>query len=113
MKFKLLTTRMMINELPERWHRQYSDLTNKNHLYAAQATKLQTIKNLSHMKASKEKVDKFIGNSSWTDIECCGCGDKVNKAVAFGPDHKKLCLVCLLEAAMVISQKEEDDGEDI
>lgn len=50
-----------------------------------------------------ERVTEIIGNKSWSYINCDGCGDYVERAIAIGEyESKSYCTTCIREAAAIM-----------
>lgn len=57
---------------------------------------------------SPAEVATVIGNDSWTEIRCDGCGESVGRAVEVGDERDYesatavLCVACVREAAALV-----------
>jgi hypothetical protein len=89
---RLITSRDLIRQLPERWKNQYDGphgnkywdtvlQGRKNNLTTAQIYNKLT--SLDLKTVSRAEVDEIIGNDSWTLIQCTECLKHVEKVVHF------------------------------
>lgn len=98
---KLLTERVLIREVAQRWAEQYADYRGRNRGdLQAIARKLAE---LDGETASAADVAAIIGNESWTRIDHCDeCGEtNPPAAVRLAEDTESsvdICLPCLRKA---------------
>jgi hypothetical protein len=101
----LITQRGLIRDVARSWHEHYGDKwdgfgEDKTEIY-------RKLLALDRESCSAGDVKAIIGNSSWTRIECNGCGVDVEIAVSVGqePDYESrtavLCRPCV-EAALAL-----------
>lgn len=103
----LITERDMIRSVAERWRGQYAgDLRGR---FGKTARQLDAL-DVEH--ASADDVATIIGNRSWTEVACDGCGDKATTAVQVGaePDYESstavLCPTCLRKAVALLPDED-------
>lgn len=96
---RLLTSRGLIRAVAERWREQYC---RTGTWYAEdKRTTYEGLSALDLDTASRDEVNRIIGNGSWTSIRCNGCNQAVETAVEVGdpPDYESatvtLCVDCV------------------
>ena len=101
----LITQRGLIRDVARRWHEQYGDKWDG---FGEDKTAIgRKLLALDVNTCSADDVKAIIGNSSWTETRCNGCGLYVDAAVSVGepPDYESstatLCRPCV-EAALAL-----------
>ena len=103
---KLITTRLLIQKVAERWEKQYPKGSchyedKKDILLKLQAIDANT--------ATADDVKNISGNSTWTSIACNECGKNVDAVVECGEpqDYESntayICKECLTKAVQLAS----------
>jgi hypothetical protein len=108
MQARLITARDLILSVAKRWYKAYQrtfrNVTdNKFAIY-------EGLRKLDLEACTREDVDAVIGNTSWTDISCDGCGERrLRIAVEVGEERDyesctaTLCASCVQEAVHVLA----------
>lgn len=110
---KLLTERVLIREVAQRWKEQYTGYAGRN------ADDMKAIgKKLAALNgdtATAADVEAIIGNDSWTRIDHCDeCGitnPPIVVRLADDTEHvADVCLPCLRNAVRLATTKQEEGG---
>ena len=99
---KLLTERMLIENVAARWRSQYGDVAHPWNQNVHDG-----LLKLDAKTATAADVHAIIGNYSWTRIKCDACKLEVLRAAVIesGDDETPdthICLTCCLDAAKLL-----------
>ena len=92
------------------WRKQYYDRNGREWLGLTYGSSRDIHKKLCALgpNPNVKRVDKIIGNKSWTHLDCSGCGTLVLKAVSFKPEYSDdetlLSESCVKAAAAVLKK---------
>ena len=98
----IITQQMLIDMVVGRWYQSYKPLRDdKKAIYE---------KLLSLSNPSAEDVNKAIGNSSWTELQCDNCKRSVDKVICMDVTHGEyvtyICEDCLNKALNIIRSEQ-------
>lgn len=92
-RMSLVTKRLLIQMLPERWHHTYPDGKFRPETYS----KIISLKN-----PTEDEIAALIGNRSWTSLVCNSCRKEVDEVVSMdvtsGEYATYMCRDCLQKA---------------
>lgn len=105
---KLITERMLIGQVAERFRRQYGARLDSP-LYDGRVPRLMlaALESLDKETATAADVSLICGNDSWVQIKCDECGESVDAVIRVGqePDYDSstasLCFGCVRAAATI------------
>ena len=90
-----------------RWKAQYGHYP-ATYRVAGGESPFETLAKLEALgdKATPTKVNKIIGNESWTKAFCCNCSEYFDRGVSFdtGDGSAEVCLPCLRAAVRKASK---------
>lgn len=92
----------------ERWSRQYGDDWRSVVGIDGRESSKEIYELLCGLGSDPDmdKVDRIIGNKSWTRVTCASCGDAVDRAAEFGYDTVKVCADCMRAALRAMGKRQ-------
>ena len=106
---RLITERELIRTVAAKWAKQYRPGSWSYNNEKAEITR--RLFALNPEMASREDVDKIIGNNSWTTIRCNECNAYVSLGIQVGeePDIESqtviLCSACVLTVYTLLQER--------
>lgn len=92
---KIITQRDIIKNVYLNWKQQYTDEELKNNPELKQVRNIgKKLKKLNLNKATKEEIDKIMGNDSWTSVFCDECNEYTDLAVEFSAGRYNTVIIC-------------------
>lgn len=115
---KLITRESLAAGVVAKWRKQYANSLDMR--WRDGPTKGETLTVLEAMgdHPNPDEVDRVIGNTSWTDIDCDDCGDtrlpsamQVGEEPSYESSTATLCFECLRAAVARIPPTSADAQE--